>query len=95
MESLLRTFYPAAYAGPFVEECSMAGALNPAQYFLPVADRDCVVELLLPPPAAEQEEEDERPTKQARLAVEATADRVVTCEAASQLLKAASPKFRC
>jgi hypothetical protein len=31
----------------------MAEALNPALYFLPVADRDCVVELLLPPPAAE------------------------------------------
>ena len=73
---------------------SMAEPLNPALYFLPVADRDCVVELLLPV----GEVEDERPAKRTRSAAASAAapcTRVVVCDAASQLLKAASPKFRC
>lgn len=60
--------------------------LHPADFFEAVSDRDCVVELVLPPP---------EPAGRGRGKRARQEQNAVSCDAASQLLKSASPKFRC
>lgn len=81
----------AAPSGGAADEAAL---LHPADFWEPVADRDCRVELVLPPePALEQQGRVTR--KRRRSAKEDEEEpRVVVVEAASQLLKAASQKFR-
>lgn len=87
-----------APGGGAVDEAAL---LHPADFWEPVADRDCRVELVVPPePAAEQQGRATRVTRVTRKRQreeeeEEEEPRVVVVEAASQLLKAASQKFRC
>ncbi len=79
-----------------------AALLHPADFWEPVADRDCKMELVVPPePAPEQQGRATRVTRVTRKRQrdqeeeEEEQPRVVVVEAASQLLKASSQKFRC
>ena len=87
-----------AMAAEKAQPSGLAAEPHPALYFRPVSDRDVTVELEVvadaPPPAAAAAGRRTRGAKRQRgTAAAAAAPQTIAFQAASQLLKSASPKF--